>query len=113
NALRKGRRSSSTRKIAALDASVASTNVSRPAIVDLLQQLAQFGNVGIAQPAVAAEVRDQWRDPAVEQSIEQAFPFPPPPAFALQHRAVQIAPAVLLGADQIGRASCRARGYVP
>src|SRR5690606_33295550 len=97
---RSGRRSSSTSTIAALEASVASSRVSRLAIVDLLEQLAQFRDVLAAELAVAAEVRDQRRDAPVEQALEQALAFAQQPRLALQHRAVAIAAAIALGADR-------------
>src|SRR6476646_8635775 len=69
---RSGRRSSSTNATAPLVATVVSNNAcnsSATVIVDLLEQLAQFGDVLAAELAMLAEVRDQRRDTTIEQAF--------------------------------------------
>jgi hypothetical protein len=68
-------------------------------IVDLLQQLAQFGDVAAAQLALLAEVRDQRRHPPVEQAIQQAAALVQHPVATLEHGRIQVAPAVAFGGD--------------
>src|SRR6478735_134203 len=102
NVLRSGRRSSRTNATAPLVATVVSNNAcshSATVIVDLLEQLAQFGDVLAAELAMLAEVRDQRRDTTIEQAFQQALAFAEHPGLALEHRCIQVTPAVLAGAD--------------
>src|SRR3546814_2322159 len=83
--------------MAALLAQVLSSsqrNRSACVIVDLLQQLAKFGDIGLAQSAAFAEMRHQRRHAAVEQALQQAFALLRPPGLARQHRRIQIAAAL-------------------
>src|SRR5690606_11401206 len=98
NARRSGRRASSTSETAALPTSVAwtiSAIASRLSIVELLEQLAQLRDVLRAELALAAEMRDQRRDAAVEQPLQQAFAFVHQPGLPAQHGRVEVAAAVL------------------
>src|SRR5690606_6073275 len=97
NAARSGRRSSSTSTIAALLAQVLSSsqrNTSACVIVDLLQQAAQFGDIGLAQPAALAEMRHQRGHAPIEQALQQAFALLRHPGLARQDRRIQVAAAL-------------------
>src|SRR5262245_37044203 len=97
--LRSGARSASTRTMAALEATVASSNArssSAAFIVELLQQAAQFGDVLATELAVLAEVRHQRRDATAEQALEQALALLQHPLLALEQRRVEVTAAVLL-----------------
>jgi hypothetical protein len=73
--------------------------VPRLSIVELLEQCAQLRDVLAAELAVAAEVRHQRRHPAVEQPLQQALAFAEQPVLSLEHRGVEIAAPVAVGAD--------------
>src|ERR1700761_2445283 len=72
----------------------------RSATIVLLEQRAQRLDVGLPQLAMAGEMRHQRREPAIEQAIEQADALLLQPGVALEHGRVEIASAVLLGADR-------------
>src|SRR5690606_21911559 len=94
---RNARRDTSTSTMARLLASVVSSNGpmrSVACIVDLLDQLAQRGYIGAVELAMAAEVRHQRRDPAVEQSLQQPLALVQQPGLATEHRRVEVAAAV-------------------
>src|SRR5690606_12327976 len=105
---RNGRRNASTSTIARLVASVDSSSacsnsialISIAPIVDILEQLAQFRDVGLVELAVLAEVRDQRRDPPIEQPRQQAFALAQQPGLALEHRRVEVTPALATGGDR-------------
>src|SRR5688572_25776621 len=107
--LRNGRRKSSTSSNAVLAAIVVSNssvrspgwlNRSAMFIVQLLDQLAQVRDVGLAELAVLAEVRNQRRDATVEQPFQQSLAFAHHPVLALQHGRIEIATAIPGGCDR-------------
>src|SRR5690606_29246305 len=97
-----GRRTSSTAATARLPARVdwpSQASRSALAIVDLLQQATQLGDVGLVQAPVLAEVRHQRRHASLEQPVEQPRALLEHPVLAPQHGGVQVAAPVALGAD--------------
>src|SRR5690606_7365618 len=97
-----GRRTSSTAATAMLPARVdwpSQASRSALAIVDLLQQATQLGDVGLVQAPVLAEVRHQRCHPSLEQPVEQPRALLEHPVLAPQHGGVQVAAPVALGAD--------------
>src|SRR5690606_3415356 len=101
-ARRSGARAASTSSTAALAASVPSTSQrsrgSAAVIVQVLDQAAQLIDVGLAQPAALAEMRDQRRHAATEQAVEHRLALAGHPGLAGQDRGVEIPAPVALGA---------------
>src|SRR6478735_6342206 len=62
--------------------------------IDLLDQGTDLGDVLLAQLAALGEMRDQRRDAAAIETIEQALAFDVHVVGALEQRSVQVAPAV-------------------
>src|SRR5690606_9073424 len=103
NPRRSGWRSASTQRIAALAARLASASTrsrSAAVMVEAIQQLAQFRDVVRGQLPVGAEVRHKRGDPTVEQALEQPLALAGHPVLPAQHRRVEVAAPVLLGADR-------------
>src|SRR3546814_19928561 len=69
-------------------------NRSACVIVALLQQLAKFGDIGLAQSAAFAEMLLQRRHAAVEQALQQAFDLLRHPGLPRQHPRIQTAAAL-------------------
>jgi hypothetical protein len=61
--------------------------------------VAQFGQVVLAQLMTRAEVGHQRRHPSAEQAVEHRAALRIDPVGALQHRGIQVAPALVLGGD--------------
>src|SRR6478735_4443226 len=87
-------RKASTSAIAALPARVAATSGSA-FIRQLRDQALELGDVLTAELFVRREMCDQRRELAAEQAVEQILALLVHVSVALQHRAVEIAPAVL------------------
>src|SRR5690242_12650639 len=74
---------------------------SRVFITELLEQLAQFGDVLFRELLLLGEVRHQRGDAAAEQAIEQALAGLVYVFLARQQRAVEVAAAVALGLHRL------------
>ena len=69
-------------------------------MIEFLDEALELGDVLLAQLAPVGEVRDQRRDAAAEQSIEQRGARRVDVVLALEQRPVEIAPAVAFGGDR-------------
>src|SRR5690606_17975040 len=96
---RSGRRRASSSRMAPALASAAESRVdsSSAPIVELLQQLAQFGDVLAAEGLAAREVRHHRRQAAIEEAVQQVPALARHPVLAADQRVVEVAAAGLLG----------------
>ncbi len=69
-------------------------------MVQLLDQLLQFGDVLCAQLATFAEVRDQRRHAPLEDTPDEVLALRLHPSLALQQRPIQVTPSIALGGNR-------------
>src|SRR5690348_8735863 len=97
---RKGARARETNNTARVVAQLRMARCCKAAllILQLLDQPLQLADVSFRELAMAAEMRDEGRNPAAVKAVEQTLALSREPLLARQRRRVDEAPAILLRA---------------